>query len=184
MKLELLLKKLNASTTIKKAKELASTYVEGTDLNSTRKELKKYLTLKKQTDTTKIDIGLDTGFKSPNADMERLINKMARNQAYQDRVVEIYINLKKIYNRLDYIFDNAKGYIYLEYDGLISAMTREAKEYLVKRLFEKEMEFMADLEATLDSSNMLLKNLYNTGWMLQNIKESGEGIISRRGTVR
>lgn len=184
MKLQVLITKLQKSPTIEKAKELASTYVEGTDLNALRKELKKYLTLKKQTDNAKIDIGFDVGFKNPNADMERLNNKMARNQAFQDRVVEIYINLQKIYNRLDFIFDNAKGYIYLEYDGLLSSMTKEAKEYLVKRLFEKEREFMSDLESVLDSANMLLKNLNNTGWMLQNLKESGEGIITRKGTFK
>lgn len=184
MKLELLLKKLNASATIKKAKELASTYVEGTDLDSVRKELKKYLSLKKQTDNAKIDIGFDVGFKNPNSDMEKLNNKMARNQAFQDRVAEIQITLQKVYNRLEYIFDNSKGTIYLEYDGLISAMSKEAKEYLIKKLFEKEMRFFADLDAVLDATNLLLKNLNNTGWMLQNIKESGEGIITRRGTYK
>lgn len=184
MKIEVLLKKLEKNPSINKAKELASTYVEGTDLAGLRKELKRYLTLKKQTDKSKIDIGFDVGFKNPNADMEKLNNKMIRNQAFQDRVVEIHIILDKIYKRLDFIFDNAKGTIYLEYDGLLSNMTKEAKEYLVKKLFEKEREFYADLESVLEDADILLKNLYNTGWMLQNLKEAGEGIITRRGTYK
>ena len=106
---------------------------------------------------------------------------MASNQAYQDRVVEIFIDLKKIYNRLEFIFDNAKGYVYLEYGTLMEKMTKEAKEYVLDRLFSDELEFMADLDAVIDSVNLSLKNLNNTSWMLQNLRESGEGIVSRKG---
>lgn len=181
MKIEILLKKIGKATTIVKAKELASTYVEGTDLNSIRKELKKYLTYKQSIDKNKIDIGFNIGFNNPNHDFEKLNEKMAVNQAYQDRVVEIHINLKKIYNRLEYIFDNAKGYIYLEYGTLMEAMTKEAKEYVLGQVFSKELEFMSDLDAALDSVNLVLRNLNNTSWMLQNLRESGEGIVTRKG---
>lgn len=181
MKIELLLKKLKKSPTIKKAKELASTYVDSTDLASIRKELKKYLEYKKVIDKNKIDIGFNLAFNNPNRDFEKLNEKMARNQAYQDRVVEIFIDLKKIYNRLEFIFDNAKGYIYLEYGTLMEKMTKEAKEYVLDRLFSDELEFMADLDAVIDSVNLSLKNLNNTSWMLQNLRESGEGIVSRKG---
>lgn len=184
MKLDLLLKKISKSSTIQKSKELASTYVEGTDLNSIRKELKKYLKYKEVIDKNKIDIGFNLAFNNPNHDFERLNEKMARNQAYQDRVVEIYINLKKIYNRLEFIFDNAKGYVYLEYGALLEKMTKEAKEYLMNRIFSKELEFMADLDASLDSVNLVLRNLNNTSWMLQNLRESGEGIVTRKGVVK
>ena len=183
MKLEILINKIEKSSTIKKSKSLASTYVEGTNLGEIRKELKKYLDYKQLINKNKIDIGFNIGFNNPNRDFEKLNEKMARNQAYQDRVVEIYVTLKKIYNRLEYIFDNAKGFIYLEYDALMSSMTREAKDYLMKRVFEKELEFMSDLDATLESVNLVLRNLNNTSWMLQNLRESGEGIVARKGTV-
>lgn len=60
-------------------------------------------------------------------------------------------------------------------------MTKEAKEYVLDRLFSDELEFMADLDAVIDSVNLSLKNLNNTSWMLQNLRESGEGIVSRKG---
>lgn len=184
MKLELLIKKIKKSPTIQKSKELASTYVESTDLESLDKELKKYLTYKNNIDKVKIDIGFNLGFNNPNKDFEKLNEKMARNQSFQDRVVEIVTILQKIHNRLEFIFDNSKGYVYLEYDGLLSAMTKEAKDYLMRNIFKKELEFMAELDATLDSANLILRNLNNTSWMLQNIRESGEGLVNRRGVVR
>ncbi len=179
MKLELLVNKIKKSPTIIKSLRLADTYVSSTDLNSIRSEIKTFLLFKTKVEKNKIDIGFDTGFNNPNRDMESLIKKLIHNQANQDRTVEISIMLNKISNRLDFIYENAKGYIYYEHGNLLDKMTKDGKEYVVNCVFRDMLEFMSELDSTMDSVERVLKNMTNTHYVLMGIKDSGEGIIER-----
>lgn len=179
MNSSIILKKINKHSWVKEALETAKRY-KVPNVNETRKEIKNLMLFKaKIEEKTKLDIGFDLSFQVPNKDMTKLAELMGKNEQYRVRAVEIYINLKKMNNRLEYIYNNSMNYIMVEFGALFSSMTKEAKVAIVNVVFEDLLKSKSDIEELLDDVKQVISAMDSTHWTLKSIKEIGDGIIAR-----
>ena len=179
MNSSIILKKIKKNSVVKEAVETAKKY-KVPDVNGTRKEIKDLMIFKsKMEQKTKLDIGFDLAFSVPNRDMEKLAELMGKNEQFRVRAVEISIRLKKMHNRLSFLYSNCMNYIMLEYGALFSSMTKEAKMAIIDVVFEDLLKSKADIEELLDDVKQVISAMDSTHWTLKAIKEIGDGIIER-----
>jgi hypothetical protein len=176
---DLILKKVKKNAVVREALSAADKY-KVPDVNATRKEIKELMLFRTNVEKkTKLDIGFDLGFSVPNKDMTKLAELMGKNEQYRARAVEIFINLKKMHNRLSYLYDNSLNYILVEFGALFSSMTKEAKVAIVNVVFEDLLRNKSDIEELIDDIKQVISAMDSTHWTLKSIKEIGDGIIER-----
>jgi len=177
MNIEILIKRIKNRSVVSDSLSMAEKYY--IDPNPVRKEIKSLLMFSKKIDNMKLDIGFDLSFNVPNSDMTNIAKKMVINEQYRVRAVELYINLKKMLNRLNYIYTNSKNYIMVEYGALMSSMTKEAKLSLIDIVYEDVLKHKYEIEELIDDINKVLSAMDSAHFTLKEIKSVGEGIIQR-----
>lgn len=178
-----IVEKLKKKPAVAEALERASAYYLE-DVAPVRKEIKSLLLFLKKKNKeneakTKLDLGFDTAFRIPTKDMQKLEELMIHNEQNRARATEMYVNLKKMFNRLDFLYKNTSDFIQVEYDGLISAMTKSAQSSLIDLVLESILEHRMEIGEMLDDLKAVTSTMDSTHWTLKSVKEIGEGIIER-----
>lgn len=179
MNSSIILSKIKKNPTVREAINTAKKY-KVPNVNETRKEIKELMIFRnKMEQKTKLDIGFDLSFSIPNKDMQKLAELMGKNEQYRVRAVEISIRLKKMHNRLSFLYNNCMNYIMIEFGALFSSMTKEAKLAIIDIVFEDLLKNKYDIEELLDDVKQVILAMDSTHWTLKSIKEIGDGIIER-----